>query len=50
MVFQIRPSDYAAKHRMAVNGFASVEESEVAAIENEDYYNRFLDNRGYCSP
>jgi hypothetical protein len=28
--------------RMAINGFPSVEESEVAAIENKDYYNRFL--------
>jgi hypothetical protein len=41
MVLPVRPSEEEAKRRMAVNGFASVKESEAAAIENKDYDNRF---------
>jgi hypothetical protein len=37
MVFPVQPSDEGAKRQMAVNGFASIKESEVAAIENKDY-------------
>jgi hypothetical protein len=40
MVFPLRSSEEEAKRRMAVSGFASIRESEAAAIENNyyDYY------------
>ena len=46
MVFPVGPSDQEAKCWMAVNGYSTVKESEVEAIDNKDDDNPFFNSRG----